>query len=207
MKPCSSRCSSELVDMARWVAETRPARASCCSRAATRPARAARSTRSPSSSTRASADVVALGKPSEREARPMVFPALRRASAGRGRDRAVRPQLVQSRRRREGDGLLHRGAGEDFLDGRPGVREAARRRRHLAVQILADLRPGGAGGAASPSGSHDPLKRWKLSPIDLAARDKYARIHQGARSDARRRRTPISRRGLWSISTTSGAAG
>ena len=35
----------------------------------------------------------------------MVFPALCRASAGRRRDRAVRPQLVQPRRRRAGDGI------------------------------------------------------------------------------------------------------
>ncbi len=40
----------------------------------------------------------------------MVFPALRVASAGRRRDGAVRPQLVQSRRRRARDGLLHRRA-------------------------------------------------------------------------------------------------
>ena len=41
-------------------------------------------------------------------AQPMVFPALRRPSAGGRRDRAVRPQLVQPRRRRTGDGILHR---------------------------------------------------------------------------------------------------
>ena len=37
----------------------------------------------------------------------MVLPALRRAPAGRRRDRAVRPLLVQPRRRRAGHGLLH----------------------------------------------------------------------------------------------------
>ena len=37
----------------------------------------------------------------------VVFPALRRLDAGRRRDRALRPLLVQPRRRRKGDGLLH----------------------------------------------------------------------------------------------------
>ena len=40
-------------------------------------------------------------------AHPVVLPALRRPPAGGRRDRAVRPQLVQPRRRRAGDGLLH----------------------------------------------------------------------------------------------------
>ena len=38
---------------------------------------------------------------------PVVLPAVRRASAGRRGDRAVRPVLVQPGRRRAGDGLLH----------------------------------------------------------------------------------------------------
>ena len=38
---------------------------------------------------------------------PMVFSTLYLASAGRRRNRAVRPQLVQPRRRRAGDGILH----------------------------------------------------------------------------------------------------
>ena len=39
----------------------------------------------------------------------VVLPALRRPSARGRRDRPVRPQLVQPRRRRAGHGLLHRG--------------------------------------------------------------------------------------------------
>ena len=45
----------------------------------------------------------------------MVFPALRPAPAGRRRDRAVRPQLVQPRRRRARHGLLHRRGIRGFL--------------------------------------------------------------------------------------------
>jgi polyphosphate kinase 2 (PPK2 family) len=52
--------------------------------------------------------VVALGTPTERERGPVVLPALRRPSAGQGRDRAARSQLVQPLRRRARDGLLHR---------------------------------------------------------------------------------------------------
>jgi hypothetical protein len=37
----------------------------------------------------------------------LVLPALCRAPAGRGRDRPLRPLLVQPRRRRAGDGFLH----------------------------------------------------------------------------------------------------
>ena len=54
-----------------------------------------------------------------------------------------------------------------------GVREDAGRRRHDAVQVL-------AGGDQDKQEerfaerARDPLKRWKLSPIDLKAREKYA---------------------------------
>ena len=40
--------------------------------------------------------------------RPMVFPALRQPPPAARRNRFVRPQLVQSRRGRKSDGLLHR---------------------------------------------------------------------------------------------------
>ena len=43
----------------------------------------------------------------------------------------------------------------------------------------------------------DPLKRWKLSPIDLQAREHYARLHPGARGDAARHAHRRRRRGRW----------
>ena len=55
--------------------------------------------------------VIALPAPTEREKCADVRAALPAASARRRRDRDLRPQLVQPRRRRAGDGLLHRGAG------------------------------------------------------------------------------------------------
>ena len=48
-----------------------------------------------------------LAKPTERERTQWYFPALCRASAGRRRARALRSQLVQPRRCREGHGVLH----------------------------------------------------------------------------------------------------
>ena len=51
--------------------------------------------------------VVALPAPNERERTQWYFQRYVAAPAGRRRDRAVRPQLVQPRRRRARDGLLH----------------------------------------------------------------------------------------------------
>ena len=81
-----------------------------------------------------------------------VHAALHAASAGRRRDRDLRPQLVQPRRRRAGDGLLHRGAGEALSRADAGGREGDRRFRHHPAQILAR---GQRGGADAPArGAH-----------------------------------------------------
>ena len=56
---------------------------------------------------------------------------------------------------------------------RARVRAAAGGRRHPAVQILAVLRPGPKQEERFEARLHNPLKRWKLSPIDIAARTKY----------------------------------
>ena len=53
---------------------------------------------------------VALTKPTETERGQWYYPALCRAFPDRGRIRHLRPLLVQPRRRRAGDGLLHAGA-------------------------------------------------------------------------------------------------
>ena len=61
---------------------------------------------------------------------PDVRPALHAAPAGGRRDRDLRPQLVQPRRRRARDGLLHRGArSKRFLQRRAARREGDRRIR------------------------------------------------------------------------------
>ena len=53
---------------------------------------------------------------------PDVLPALSAAFSGGGRDRHLRPQLVQPCRRRARDGFLHRGAGARFPEGGAAVR-------------------------------------------------------------------------------------
>ena len=63
----------------------------------------------------------------------MVLPALRFALAGRRRDRAVRPQLVQPRRRRARDGLLHRGRRRGILPLGAGIRAYARALRIMLI--------------------------------------------------------------------------
>src|SRR5690606_14230654 len=67
----------------------------------------------------------------------MVLPALCRLDAGGGRERALRPLLVQPVRGRAGDGVLH-GRTDGALPRRgAAVREDARQRRHPPLQVLA----------------------------------------------------------------------
>ena len=84
---------------------------------------------------------------------PVVLPALRPAPAGGGRARHLRPLLVQPRRGREGDGLLHaRGAPALPPAGADLRADAGRRRDHPAQVLVLGLR-GGAGATASRRGS------------------------------------------------------
>ncbi len=66
----------------------------------------------------------------------MVFPALCDPSAGRRRNHAVRPQLVQPGRGRAGDGLLQRRRRRGILSVGAGVRADAGAFRHHPHQIL-----------------------------------------------------------------------
>ena len=90
-----------------------PARAasrwSSSSRAATRPARAAPSSASRSSLNPRVGPRRGPARPDRAREDAVVLPALRAAPAGRRRDGPLRPQLVQPRRRRARDGLLHGG--------------------------------------------------------------------------------------------------
>ena len=69
-------------------------------------------------------------------AHPVVFPALCLAPAGGRRNRAVRPQLVQPRRRRTGHGLLHRSGVRGVFPHRAGIRADAGALRHHSREIL-----------------------------------------------------------------------
>src|SRR5690606_5669769 len=111
----------------------------------------------------------------------VVLPALCRAPAGGGRAGAVRPQLVQPRRRREGDGLLYRRPVQAVPETGAGVREAAGRRRHPALQVLAVGRPGVPGGALRRA------RRGSAQALEtLADRPEVARALRRLRPRARR---------------------
>ena len=102
-----------------------------------------------------------------------VHAALHAALPGGGRDRDLRPQLVQPRRRRVRDGLLHQGAA-----------------RALPRTLPASSRSTSSTAASSSSRSgwrssdkeqkrrfeariDDPLRQWKLSPMDLPSRSRW----------------------------------
>ena len=82
---------------------------------------------------------------------------------------AVRPQLVQPRRRRESHGLLQRRAipGASSTTAPPSTPD--HRRRLLLSEILAGLRSGAA-GRTLPRTCRGPTQARKISPVDLAPR-------------------------------------
>ena len=75
------------------------------------------------------ASVVALTRAERPRAGPVVLPAVRAAPADARRDRPVRPLLVQPRRRRAGDGVLHRRRVRGVPPRGARVRGDARRAR------------------------------------------------------------------------------
>ena len=126
---------------------------------------------------------------------------------GAGRDRPVRPQLVQPRRRRAGDGLRHADAGR----GLP-----ARRRRRSRSMLVDDgillfkywlcCDQDAAGGALrrTPATIRSSAGSCRRSISRRASNyDDYTRRARRCS----RPRTPSTRRGRWSISTTRSAAG
>ena len=98
--------------------------------------------------TRQSARVSARGAARAVRSREVadVHAALHAAFPGGRRDRDLRPQLVQPRRRGIRDGLLHEGAARPLSRTLSRDREIHRRRRHSAHQDL-------AGGRATRSRS------------------------------------------------------
>ena len=106
-------------------------------------------------------------------ARPVVLPALcRTAAVGRG-DRVLRPVLVQPRWRRARDGLLHRRASTT------GSSSQAPAFERMLVEDGIDLIKFWFSVTQSEQCTRftlrrvDPVKQWKLSPMDLASLDKW----------------------------------
>ncbi len=61
----------------------------------------------------------------------------------------------------------------EFMRRMPDVRADAGALRHPTVQVLVLGLARGAAGGASRRAQTDPLKQWKLSPIDRASLDKW----------------------------------
>ncbi len=80
--------------------------------------------------------VAALPAPNDREQTQWYFQRYVSHLPAGGRDRAVRPQLVQPRRGRAGDGFLQRRAIRGVLPQRAGVRTHAGALGHPADQVL-----------------------------------------------------------------------
>ena len=118
--------------------------------------------------------VVALPAPSDREKSQMYMQRYMPALPGRGRGRDLRPQLVQPRRRRVRHGLLHQRAAP------PVPRDSARKsekyidRRRASSSSRSGWRSATRSrSAGSRPGSTDPLRQWKLSPMDLPSRSQW----------------------------------
>ena len=90
------------------------------------------------------------GRPGQTDgprADPVVFSAVRDSPARGGRDRSIRPELVQPGRRRAGDGILHGGGIPGVPAYVPAVRAHARAVRYQADQVLV---LGGRRGTGAP---------------------------------------------------------
>ncbi len=156
-----------------------------CSRAATRPARAASSSAIMERVNPRVFRVVALPAADGAGKDAALCAALPAAPAGGGRGRHLRPQLVQPRRRRAGDGLLHRGAGDEVPRRRRRRRARHGRQRHHPAQVLAGSRARRNRPAASRRASTIRSKVWKLSPMDVLSYEPLVRLFAGPRRDVR----------------------
>ena len=120
------------------------------------------------------------------------------------RDGVVRPVLVQPRRGREGDGVLHPEEHAEFLRRAPqfedmlvsdgisltkfwfSVSPAEQRTRFAIRQV-------------------DPVRQWKLSPTDIESLDKWEAYTEAKEEMFKATPTPTTRRGSSSRATTSNA--
>nr|GEU28569.1 hypothetical protein [Tanacetum cinerariifolium] len=130
---------------------------------------------------------VPRGRPARSQqprAHAMVFPALRVAPAGCRRDRAVRPQLVQPRRRRARHGLLQRRPVRGIFPDRARVRAHAGPVRHPGHQVLVfDF---GRGTECPVPGPHPrSAQTVEAQPDGPGIAPALGRIHEGQGNHAR----------------------
>src|SRR5579859_425058 len=97
---------------------------------------------------------------------PVVLPAVRGSPARRGRDRAVRPELVQPCGGGARHGVLHEGGVQPVPAPVPDLRAAARGGRHPAAQVLV-LGQRRRAGAPVPLPAGGPDAALEAVPMDL----------------------------------------
>ena len=117
-------------------------------------------------------------------AHAVVLPALHRAPSRGRRDRAVRPQLVQPRRRRARHGLLHRGGARRVLPHLPAARARARALRHHPRQVLAVVERRRA-GAALHRADQQPGQAMEAQPDGPRGARPVGRLRRGEGRDVR----------------------
>ncbi len=128
--------------------------------------------------------VVALPAPSDREKTQMFIQRYFEHFPAAGEVDHLRPQLVQPRRRRIRDGLLHRGGAQALSRAHPAVRATDRRSRDHAHQDLARGRPGGAGAAVCRAHRRSAAA-VEAEPDGCRILRALVRLFAGARPDAR----------------------
>ena len=173
----------ELCHLQEWVKTRKLSGRSSCSRAATPPARAARSRRSPSRSARASSASSRCPRLPTAKRRQMFLQRYMQHFPAAG-------EIVifdRSWYNRAGVeyvmGFCTAGRTQALPGALPADREIHRRRRHHPDQGLARSRHGGAGASASGARIDDPLRQWKLSPMDVQSYRPLVRLLPGARHD------------------------
>ncbi len=150
--------------------------------------------------------VVALGTPTEREKKQLVLPALRGPFAVGRRNGPVRPQLVQPRRRRARDGLLHRRGIPGVSAELSRIRADADPFRHHPDQVLVLGQRRRAGARVSRAGwtirrAVGSSVRWTSSRVPSGSSTRMAKDAMFAHTDTKQ--AP----GAWSRPTTRSARG
>ena len=109
--------------------------------------------------------VVALPAPSDREKSQLFLQRYIEQFPGRRRDRDLRPQLVQPRRRRIRHGFLHPEEHKRFLELCPQVEKFAVDGGIILIKLWLEV---GMEEQESrfEARIEDPLRQWKLSPMD-----------------------------------------
>ena len=116
--------------------------------------------------------IAALPTPTEREKAQWYYQRYVDQLPSGGRDRPVRPLLVQPRRRREGHGLLHAAGVQPVHAPDADLRADAHRGRDPAAQVLV-LRLRQEQLKRFRSRLNDPVRQWKLSPMDTASLSRW----------------------------------